>query len=98
MIKYPILISGLILIIAGAYFLRPIQTDRGTALICPKCFLMGASSVVGKDNKVYEVIAAGKKEGEPIKLLLSDRPDASGRDWMVRYEGDIRGRVVWSSR
>jgi hypothetical protein len=57
MIKYPILIPGLILIIAGAYFLRPVNTDRGTAIICPKCFILGASRVVGQDIKLYEAVA-----------------------------------------
>jgi hypothetical protein len=41
-----------------------------------------------------EVVAAGKKQGEPIKLLLSDRLDASETNWVVKYESEIRGRVV----
>jgi hypothetical protein len=96
--RYPIILAGVTLTAIGAYFLRPIQTDRGTAIICPKCFLMGASTVVGKDNKVYEVIAAGKKQGQPIKLLLSNRQNVREKDWIVKYEGDIKGRVVLNSR
>jgi hypothetical protein len=96
--KFLFAITGFFLIVSALYFLHPTQTSQGIAVICPKCYLLGASRVLDKNGQLYQVVAAARMGDNPIKLLLSNRPNASVSEWVKKDESEIQGRVVFLLR
>jgi hypothetical protein len=91
-------ITAIFLIVSALFFLHPMQTSQGIVIICPKCYLLGASRVLGKNGQLFHVVAASRFGDNPIKLLLSNRPNASASEWVKMDESEIQGRVVFLLR
>jgi hypothetical protein len=74
--KYLFSFAVILSIVSALYFLHPTQTSQGIAVICPKCYLLGASRVLGKNGQLYQVVAAsgtGHLRGDVLNPLTGQQ-------------------------